>query len=139
MRAFDWVSGNWNPLKGTRRLPRVGLFGSGHDNWYQNRRFSKFLCHFSKLSGYKLSLCFSLVHYKVWLEMHDELKELQVIIDLGLTSWYIIWRRFCTNNHQFTRCRFLMLRVWFFASFLSNFHFSWPYDLCLFNFISILC
>ena len=31
LRAFDWVSGNWNLLKGKRRLPHVGLFESGRD------------------------------------------------------------------------------------------------------------
>ena len=29
LRAFGWVSGNWDPLKGTRWLPRVGLSGRG--------------------------------------------------------------------------------------------------------------
>ena len=31
LRAFEWVSRNWDPLKGTRRLSRVDLSGSGRD------------------------------------------------------------------------------------------------------------
>ena len=30
--SLDGLSGNWDPLKGTRRLPRVDPSGSGHDN-----------------------------------------------------------------------------------------------------------
>ena len=33
LRVLGWISGNWDPLKGTRRLPRVDLSGSGHDNF----------------------------------------------------------------------------------------------------------
>ena len=33
LRAFDWVSRNWDLFKGTRRLPRVDLFGSERDNF----------------------------------------------------------------------------------------------------------
>ena len=29
LRAFGWVSGNWDPLKGLRRLPRVDPSGQG--------------------------------------------------------------------------------------------------------------
>ena len=29
LRAFGWVSGNWNPLKGAQRLPRVDPPGRG--------------------------------------------------------------------------------------------------------------
>ena len=31
--SLDGLSRNWDPLKGTRRLPRVDLFGSGHDKF----------------------------------------------------------------------------------------------------------
>ena len=33
LQAFVWVSRNWDPLKSTRRLPRVDPFESGHDNF----------------------------------------------------------------------------------------------------------
>ena len=33
LRVLGWVSGNWNPFKGTRRLPRVDLSGLGRDNF----------------------------------------------------------------------------------------------------------
>ena len=41
-------SGNWNPFKGMRRLPRVDPFGSGRDNFIGIRAvgFPKLLCHF---------------------------------------------------------------------------------------------
>ena len=31
--SLDGLSGNWDPFKGPRRLPRVDLSGSGHDNF----------------------------------------------------------------------------------------------------------
>ena len=33
LRAFSWIPRNWDPFKGTRRLPYVGLCGSGRDNF----------------------------------------------------------------------------------------------------------
>ena len=40
LRAFVWVSENWDPFKGTRRLPRDDLFGSGRDNFIGIRAVS---------------------------------------------------------------------------------------------------
>ena len=31
--SLDGLSKNWDPFKGTRRLPRVDLSGSGRDNF----------------------------------------------------------------------------------------------------------
>ena len=31
LRVLEWSLENWDPLKGTRRLPRTGLSGSGRD------------------------------------------------------------------------------------------------------------
>ena len=33
LQVLGWVSENWDPLKGMRRLPRVDLFESGRDNF----------------------------------------------------------------------------------------------------------
>ena len=40
LRAIGWISGNWDPLKGTRRLPCVDIFGSGRDNFIGIRTVS---------------------------------------------------------------------------------------------------
>ena len=47
--SLDVLSGNWDPLKGTRRLPRVDPYGSGRDNFIGIRadRFSKTFVLFS--------------------------------------------------------------------------------------------
>ena len=42
LRAFVWVSGNLDLLKGMRQLPHVDPFGSGRDNFIGIKaRFSK--------------------------------------------------------------------------------------------------
>ena len=47
--SLDGLSGNWDPFKGTRRLPRADLSGLGHDNFIGIRavRFSKTFVSFS--------------------------------------------------------------------------------------------
>ena len=49
LRVFGWVLGNWDLLKGTRRLPCVDLSESGHDNFIGIRavRFFKTFVSFS--------------------------------------------------------------------------------------------
>ena len=53
LRAFGWVSENWDPLKGTRWLPPVDPPGRGVtillvlELGFQNS------CHFSESNGYR--------------------------------------------------------------------------------------
>ena len=37
--SLDGLSGNWDPFKGTRQLPRVDLSGSGRDRYLFNKDF----------------------------------------------------------------------------------------------------
>ena len=54
--SLDGLSGNWDPFKGSRRLPCVNLSGSGRDNFIGIRAlvFQMILESFSKSSGYRL-------------------------------------------------------------------------------------
>ena len=54
--SLDGLSGNWDPFKGTLRLPYVDLIGLGRDNFSGIRAlvFQMILESFSKSSGYRL-------------------------------------------------------------------------------------
>ena len=57
--SLNGLSGNWDPLKGARRLPRVNPSGSGRDNFIGIRaRFSKTLMSFSLLSPVDIGYMF---------------------------------------------------------------------------------
>ena len=61
--SLDGLSGNWDPLKGTRRLPRVDPSESGRDNFIGIRavKFSKTFVLFSFQSPVDIGCMFVFV------------------------------------------------------------------------------
>ena len=67
LRVLGWSPGKLDLLKGTRRLPRVDLFGSGCDNFIGIRApvFQMVFESFSESSGYRLYFCPCIVCFKL--------------------------------------------------------------------------
>ena len=78
--SLDGLSGNWDPLKGTRRLPHVELSGLGRDiasPWMVSQKTgihsrARGGCHVSTLSGRGMTLATSNVAKHIELEGEDQ-------------------------------------------------------------------